>query len=114
MEEKLENELRNPENWDFDRAKTEEPVKNPRVVVSVSFPHEDFVSISKCAERLGKKTSEFIREAALDRARNRGPQTVVYDYGSTGPLWFDRKLPTSTRAQTLIKERKPDEHAFTS
>ncbi len=105
MEKKPENDLENPESWDYDNLQTKEPVKSPRVVVSVAFPREDFITVSQCAERLGKKTSEFIREAALEKAKNRGLEIMVYDFGSTGSLWFERNLPSSTRVYTLIKEQ---------
>jgi hypothetical protein len=114
MKKKPENDLENPENWDFDKLETREPVKSPRVVVSVAFPHEGFITVSQYAERLGKKTSEFIREAALEKAKNRGLEIIVCDFGSTGPLWFERNLPSSTRVHTLIKEQEMYEPAVTS
>jgi len=102
---KPENALENPESWDYDNAQARGPVKSPRVVVSVAFPHEDFVTVSECAERSGKKTSEFIREAALEKAKARGPEITVYDFGSTGSLWFESSLPSSTRVYTKINEQ---------
>jgi hypothetical protein len=114
MEKKPENNLENPESWDFDNLETKEPVKSPRVVVSVAFPREGFMTVSQCAERLGKKTSEFIREAALEKAKNRGLEIMVYDFGSTGSLWFERNLPSSTRVYTLIKEQEMHESVVTS
>lgn len=114
MEKKPEKDLENPESWDYDNLETKEPVKSPRVVVSVAFPREDFITVSQCAERLGKKTSEFIREVALEKAKNRGVEITVYDYGSTGSLWFERNLPSSTRVNTLITEQEMFEPVVSS
>ena len=114
MKKKPENDLENPESWDYDNLEIKEPVKSPRVVVSVAFPHEGFITVSQCAERLGKKTSEFIREAALEKAKNRGLEIMVYDFGSTGSLWFESNLPSSTRVYTLIKEQEMHEPVVTS
>jgi hypothetical protein len=114
MKKKTKNDLENPESWDYDEITIEEPVKSPRVVVSVAFPRESFITVSQYAERLGKKTSEFIREAALEKAKNRGLEIMVYDFGSTGSLWFERNLPSSTRVYTLIKEQEIHEPIITS
>lgn len=105
MDKKLEKDLENPESWDYKSLQTRQPVKSPRVVVSVAFSREDFAVVSQFAERLGKRTSEFIREAALEKAKGRGMEITVSDFGSTGPLWFERNLPSSTRVYTLLKEQ---------
>jgi hypothetical protein len=114
MDKKHEKNLGNTENWDYNNLKINEPVKSPRVVVSVAFPNEDFITVSQYAEGLGKKTSEFIREAALEKAKNKGLGIMVYDFGSTGSLWFERNLPSSTKVYTLIKEQKIPEPYVTS
>jgi hypothetical protein len=114
MDKQHENDLENTENWDYDNLEIKEPIKSPRVVVSVAFPHEGFIIVSQYAERLGKKTSEFIREAALEKAKNRGLEIMVNDFGSTGLLWFERNLPSSTRVYTLIKEQEMRETVVTS
>lgn len=114
MEKKPENDLENTENWDFDKLEVRGPVKSTRVVVSVAFPRESFITVSQYAERLGKKTSEFIREAALEKAENRGLEISVCDFGSTGPLWFERDLPSSTRVYTLVKEQETHDYVVTS
>jgi hypothetical protein len=106
MGRKSEKDLENQENWDFDKLEMKEPVKTGRVVVSVAFPREAFMTVSQYAEHSGKKISEFIREAALEKAENRGLEIMIYDFGSTGPLWFERDLPSSTRVHTLIKEQE--------
>jgi len=114
MEKKPEHDLENPESWDYDHLEIREPVKSPRVVVSVSFPHEGFMTVSQYAERLGKKTSEFIREVALEKAKTQDLEIMVCDFGSTGLLWFERNLPSSTRLYTLVKEQEIHEALVTS
>lgn len=102
MDEKTEKNLENPENWDYTSLQARQPVKSARIVISVAFPREDFETVSRYAESLGKKVSEFVRQAALDKAKNRGMEIIVSDFGSTGPLWFERNLPSSTRVNTLL------------
>ena len=114
MKNKSDHDLENPEGWDYDHLEVRGPVKSPRVVVSVSFPSEGFAAVSQYAERLGKKTSEFIREAALQNVKTPGLKIMVYDFGSTSPLWFDKNLPSSTRLYTLVKEQEMPEPVFTS
>jgi len=114
MERKLENDLENQETWDYNNLEIKEPVKSPRVVMSVAFPHEDFLIVSKYAESLGKKTSEFIREAALEKSKSRGLEITISDFGSSGSLWFGRNLPSSTRVYTLVKDQELFEPVVTS
>lgn len=63
-------ELKDPRNWDLDAPMGREGVKNPRAVVSVAFAREDFELVARVARRSGMKTSEFIRGASLERARD--------------------------------------------
>jgi hypothetical protein len=98
------NNLENPENWDYEHLVIKEPVKSPRVVVSVAFSRNDFTIVSQYAQSIGKKTSEFIRESTLEKVKEQDLEIMVYDFGSTGSLWFDRHLPSSTRVHTLVKE----------
>jgi len=114
MNKKSEHDLENPESWDFDHLEVREPVKSPRVVVSVAFPRESYNTVSQYAELLGKKTSEFIREAALQKAKTRGLEMTVHDYGSTGSLWFEKNLPSNTRLYTQVKEQEMHETVVTS
>lgn len=64
--DKLES-LRDPRNWDDEKAEARPPAGKPRAVVSVSFPREDFAWVARQASSLGMKTSEYIRKAALDQ-----------------------------------------------
>jgi hypothetical protein len=61
-------DLEQAETWDFDKAELHPPSKGNRVVVSVAFPRPGFAQVEKCAEHLGMRVSEFIREAALEKA----------------------------------------------
>jgi hypothetical protein len=73
-------ELRDPKAWDSEHGETRGPVKNPRAIVSVAFSTPEFREITSYARRNGMRTSEFIRTAAIERARR--PQSfVVYDVG---------------------------------
>ncbi len=60
-------QLESPEQWDLEHAELHPPVKNARVILSVAFPSQHFQIVARCAEQMGKKLSEFVREAALER-----------------------------------------------
>lgn len=64
-----EEELQNPDEWDLESAELRGPVRRSRAVVSVSFNAEDFDLVDEAAESTGMKLSEFIRTAAIQRAR---------------------------------------------
>ncbi len=101
MSDEGDRELENTESWDFDDPEVREPVKPSRVVVSVAFRRQDLDKVSECAERLGKKTSEFIREAAIDKATSRGGGTLVYASGSIGSQWWTDQMPATTLTVVL-------------
>lgn len=61
-----EEDLQNADNWDLEHAEKRPPVKKARAVVSVAFSADDFDRVAEVAERIGMKTSEFIREATLN------------------------------------------------
>lgn len=109
----FERELENSENWDYQRAVVREPVKASRVVVSVAFPRPDFSRVSQAAERSGKKTSEFIREAAIEKATGQYGTTIVHGSGGTGTLWFVERMPTITRVEAT-KVEIPEKVATTT
>ena len=66
-EEELE-ELQNAGSWEEDGAIAQPAGKAPRAIVSVAFPREDFERVTAQAKLAGMKTSEFIRQAALEKA----------------------------------------------
>ncbi len=100
MNKKFEKELENSENWDFEHAEMTEPPKSPRTIVSVAFKNDDFKIVSKSANGLGKKISEFIREAALDKATGRSSSITFHTFASSGTLWCADNLPSSTLVRT--------------
>ena len=70
MDEELV-ELQDPGSWDLDDPQVRPPVKQPRAVVSVAFSRADYEQVVRRARAAGKTTSEYIREAALERASRR-------------------------------------------
>jgi hypothetical protein len=114
MSSQFEGGLQNPENGDFDHKETGAPAKSPRVVVSVAFQKQDFATVSERAGRVGKKTSEFIRDAALEKATGRGLPSEYYPTGNSGSIWIKSDLPPVTRAFTSVIHQKSDEPVLTS
>ncbi|MFQ5874805.1 MAG: hypothetical protein ACE5JL_13560 [Dehalococcoidia bacterium] len=98
MSRERDRELEKAETWDFERPEVREPVKTSRVVVSVAFQRDDLARVSEYAKQIGKKTSEFIREAAIEKAIGRGAGTLVYGSGSAGSLWWIEQMPANTLA----------------
>jgi hypothetical protein len=93
-------ELQNPDNWDYERAERRPAAKGGRSIVSVAFPREDFEVVADAAEREGEKLSEFVRKAALTRARHHesAPATATVSGGGFGiALYADRPM-TASRA----------------
>ena len=78
--------LEDAENWDFSTAETRPPVKAARAVVSVGFGREDYERVATCAENTGVRISEFIREAALERAFRQMALATLSSY-SYSPAW---------------------------
>lgn len=64
-----EKELRDPETWDFDQAVVSTGTQKARAVVSVAFARDDFEQVASAARQSDMKTSEFIRGAALAKAK---------------------------------------------
>lgn len=65
--EELE-ELQDAGSWEEAGAITQPTGKAPRAIVSVAFPREDFERVAAQAQLAGMKTSEFIRQAAMEKA----------------------------------------------
>ena len=64
-------ELRDdPEMWDYEHPEYPPPVENPVAVVAVRFDADDFTTVARCADELGMKLTEFVREAALEKVAN--------------------------------------------
>lgn len=89
--------------WDLDAAEARRGVAKPRAVVSVAFARDDFDRVSECAEQQGKKTSEFIREAAMDKVvRSTVPMLTS---SAVGPTMFSTRLSTATAVTTPERDR---------
>ena len=102
-------ELENPETWDMNKPIARKSKKPSRVVFSVAFHRDDFDRISKYAEQCGKRTSEFIREAAIEKSINEGERTVyILGSGSLGAIWaYDHIIP-KTDVSGIITEYPED------
>jgi len=100
-----EEDLQNEETWDLDAAERREPVANRRAVVSVAFASKDLAVVSAAARESGMKVSEFIREAAVERAN-----------GARWLLAISRTFSLSTSArlngiqvtETMVSSQRPD------
>lgn len=89
-------ELEQPDNWDYDNAERRRPVRGARAVVSVAFSRADFEQVAAAAEHVGQRTSEFIRQAAMERANKlTGSATLTYSGGSGWTVTTHRPLPVS-------------------
>lgn len=97
--------LEDPAYWDYKRAEVKAPAKAPRIIVSVAFKRDDFALVSQHVERIGKKTSEFIREAAIEKASGQTCHTpVLISMGrAAGAVLVLDQLPAITQA--LIDRR---------
>ncbi len=60
-------ELQNPETWEDMTERTQSATRPARAVVSVAFARDDFETVVEAAKQCGMKTSEFIRQAALEK-----------------------------------------------
>ena len=90
-------ELQNPESWDLQSTVVHHPVPRPRAVVSVPFSREDFELISSYAQRVGMKTSAFIRAAALEWATPHEAEAVFgFIAGTAGSFVFPFELSPVT------------------
>ncbi|TAK21217.1 MAG: ribbon-helix-helix protein, CopG family [Chloroflexota bacterium] len=111
MTDKRVAEAQSAEGWDPGGAERRPAVKGARVIVSVAFSREYLELIAACAEQLGKSTSEFIRDAALDRA-NRSVGSARIDRrrrrvssGPDGSLQRRRTTKYDRRDSQIAKER---------
>jgi hypothetical protein len=109
MSKKRESELERLDTWDVDKAEVKQPVKPSRVVFSVAFHRDDFERVSKHASLLGKKTSQFIREAAIRETLPKSDPTLLFSHGLSASFLtnIDQAQPI-TMLQALTVE-KPDE-----
>lgn len=113
MDESELNQLQNPDNWDTEHIEVHPPAKAPRVVVSVSFPRRDYEKVARCAKELDARVSEFIRDAAVERAcAQRLYAEVSSVTHSTAVAIFMEKPPSATRVRAplrLLGQFMPDD-----
>ena len=76
-----EKELQDAGTWDFSRAVVSPGTQKARAVVSVAFARDDFEQVASAARQSEMKTSEFIRGAALAKAKS---STHVTSLGWSG------------------------------
>ncbi|MCL4534328.1 MAG: hypothetical protein M1370_04110 [Bacteroidetes bacterium] len=102
------------ENWDYENAEKRTGVKMPRAIVSVAFSREDFETVADHAHRLGMKTSEFIRQAALEKVKHRaGRGIVLSSSASSGSATVVKEFAPSTSVLSKWSQQVQEE-AFTS
>jgi hypothetical protein len=101
MRKKHKSELERSETWDSNKVEIRKPKRPSRVVFSVAFKRDDFDLVSKYAELSGKKTSEFIRDAAIEKTFLQGEFAwFMFDSGSQIASWIIDKneMPQITAA----------------
>lgn len=84
MEHNNDKDYNQDDEWALDQAETHEPPKNPRAIVSVAFPRDDFSKVSEAASASNMKVSEFIRTAALERAERVMGTSRTYSMSTSG------------------------------
>lgn len=91
MNKKHDAELEKLDTWDVDKAEVKQPVKPSRVVFSVAFHRDEFELVSKHAALLSQKTSQFIREAAIQKALQASDPLLFsyYSYGLGASFFAD-------------------------
>ena len=70
-------QLQNEDEWDFEHAERARAPRSRRAIVSVGFRPTEFAVVAAAAERRDQPVSQFIRQAALDRARGHAAETFI-------------------------------------
>lgn len=108
MTTKSDTDLGNAEEWDFERAELSKPTQSGRTVVSVSVSRDDFDQLSSYAERIGMRTSEFIRRAALAHVRRPARVAFVFSAsGSGGSMIFTSAPVAKTAVWGQVNQELP-------
>jgi hypothetical protein len=99
VDEQELDELEDPASWDLDRAELHPGVQGGTATIIVPFDRQDYQQVAGAAARIGKKTTDFIREAAL--ARTRASIRLPYDVWTEAdtkhqPVQQDRQPPTGS------------------
>ena len=110
----MEKQLEDEQSWDFDAAVVGVPPKLSRVVCSVAFQRREFDLVAAYAERVGKKTSQFIREAAMEKAAGGpGPAASMYASGSAGTIWVHGPILATSAVAAAVKADLSESDAVT-
>ena len=99
-------ELQNPEQWDFENADLRTPVKEARAVVSVAFARTDLDLVVTAARKAGMKVSEYIRTATLRYMAGSDRKVGAWMSGSLGVVPY-----TSLTSSTGTSEAQADREA---
>ena len=86
-------ELEHSDAWDFDRAERRPAVKNARAVLSVAFPRPDYDRVTRCVDQLHMRTSEFVREAALEKADCHQQRSVLTGFSASAGVTLYSPTP---------------------
>ncbi len=97
MDELEVKELQDPETWESTENDTRAPATSGRAVVSVAFSRSDFELVSETARDAGMKTSAFIRDAAIRRASDTTPVSVVLSVSGGVRNEFSLSQPRGAR-----------------
>lgn len=92
------------DDWALDQAEIHEPPKNPRAVVSVAFPRDDFSKVSEAAGASNMKVSEFIRTAALERAERVTGSPRTYSMSTSGSGVLHQTFTASAPARRNVRQ----------
>jgi hypothetical protein len=70
-------QLQDEDEWDFETAERQRAPRGRRTIVSVGFKPAEFSVVAAAAEQHDRPLSQFIREAAIERARERDTERVT-------------------------------------
>jgi hypothetical protein len=70
-------QLQDEDEWDFETAERQRAPRGRRAIVSVGIRPAEFSIVAAAAEQRDQPLSQFIREAAVDRARERDDGRVT-------------------------------------
>ena len=98
-------DLEKAASWDFESAQHRPPVKGGRAVVSVAFNRSDFERVAECAERRGLRTSEFIRQAALDMTAQNTRFAALTSISPSVSCWIVTGVSLAAPASAITRVR---------
>lgn len=108
--EELE-ELQNPEAWEDMDEPAQPATKSARAVVSVAFARDDFETVVAAAKQHGMKTSEFIRQAALEKTVSQPQQAKILVV--SGAVQTGYTAVSGPRVKTTVTTH-PEPEVYTS